>query len=170
MTWQLRRAGVADLEAIMAIENPVFGSDAWSRQAMRSELLSPHTYYLVAQALAAPEQIEAYAGIASPQGAPQADIQTIAVLESARRQGVARTLMQSLIAEARDRGAEEVFLEVRADNPGAQQLYTLLSFEQIAVREGYYQPDGVDANIMRLTITEPRPHFSEPKPGPAVGQ
>jgi ribosomal-protein-alanine N-acetyltransferase len=163
MTWQLRRAGVADLESIMAIENPVFDSDAWSSRAMHAELESPHTYYLVAHPMAAPEQIEGYAGIAAPQGAPQADIQTIAVVESARRQGLARTLMQSLIAEARDRGAEEIFLEVRADNPGARQLYTFLNFEQIAVRERYYQPDGVDANIMRLTINEPRL-------SPAVGQ
>lgn len=163
MTWQLRRAGVADLDAIMAIENPVFDSDAWSRHTMRAELASPHTYYLVAYPLAFPEQIEGYAGIAAPQGAPQADIQTVAVMESARRQGLACALMQSLIAEARDRGAEEIFLEVRADNPGAQQLYTLLNFEQIAVRERYYQPDGVDANIMRFTINEPRL-------SPAVGQ
>jgi hypothetical protein len=42
-------------------------------------------------------------------------------------------------------------------------LYALLNFEQIAVREKYYQPDGVDANIMRLSITEPRL-------SPAVGQ
>ena len=49
-------------------------------------------------------------------------------------------LVQSLLAEARRRGASEVFLEVRADNPGAQQLYRTLGFEQIAVRPRYYQP------------------------------
>lgn len=155
MTWQVRRAGIADLEPIMAIENSVFASDAWSRQAMLAELESVHTYYLVAHPTSAEENIEAYAGISMPEGAFQADIQTIAVQESARRQGVARTLMQTLIAHAEDRGAEEILLEVRADNPGAQRLYTLLHFEQIAVRQRYYQPDGVDANIMRLTLPKP---------------
>ena len=70
--------------------------------------------------------------------------------------------MRTLLAEARDRGAREVFLEVRADNPGAESLYDSLGFERIAVRAGYYQPDNVDANVMRLTI-------SDPKTSPAVG-
>ena len=60
--------------------------------------------------------------------------------------------MQHLIAEARDRGATELFLEVRADNPNAQALYESLGFEQLAIRPNYYQPDGVDAIVMRHTI------------------
>jgi N6-L-threonylcarbamoyladenine synthase/ribosomal-protein-alanine N-acetyltransferase len=64
-------------------------------------------------------------------------------------------LVQSLIAEARQRGASEVILEVRADNPGAQSLYDTLGFEAIAVRPKYYQPDGVDAIVMRLSIPGP---------------
>jgi len=45
-----------------------------------------------------------------------------------------------------------VFLEVRADNPGARSLYETLGFAEIAVRPKYYQPDGVDAVIMRLAV------------------
>jgi N6-L-threonylcarbamoyladenine synthase/ribosomal-protein-alanine N-acetyltransferase len=63
--------------------------------------------------------------------------------------------MLSLIKEARKRGAREVFLEVRADNPTAQRLYLRLGFEEIGVRPGYYQPDNVDALVMRLRIPEP---------------
>ena len=62
--------------------------------------------------------------------------------------------MLTLVAEAVRRGAGEVFLEVRADNPGARELYRSLGFEEIAVRAKYYQPDGVDAIVMRL---EPAP-------------
>jgi ribosomal protein S18 acetylase RimI-like enzyme len=64
--------------------------------------------------------------------------------------------MLRMIEEAHDRGATELFLEVRADNPGAQSLYESLGFERIAVRPHYYQPDGVDAIIMRLVIPTPR--------------
>ncbi len=60
-----------------------------------------------------------------------------------------------LLAEARRRGASEVLLEVRADNPGAQQLYRSLGFERIATRPHYYQPDDVDALIMRLELSAP---------------
>jgi ribosomal-protein-alanine N-acetyltransferase len=151
MVWQLRRASVDDLEAIMAIETATFVSDAWSSELMRGELANAHTYYLVAEGAA----IEGYAGLLAPVGAGQADIQTIAVVESARGRGLGRTLMNALLSEARSRGASEVFLEVRADNPAARGLYESLGFEQIDVRRNYYQPDGVDAVIMRLTLPAP---------------
>jgi len=162
MTWQLRTADADDLDAVMAIEHAVFANDAWSRASMRAELASPHSFYLVAFPVGEPERIEAYAGLLAPRGSGQADIQSVAVVPSARRRGLARTLVRTLVAEARDRRAREVFLEVRADNPGAESLYDSLGFERIAVRAGYYQPDNVDANVMRLTI-------SDPKTSPAVG-
>jgi ribosomal-protein-alanine acetyltransferase len=156
VSWQLRRASLGDLEAIMSIEQSVFGADAWSTATMRAELREKHGYYVVAFPVGNEATIVAYAGLHSAERDPQADIQTIAVAESARRRGLGRVLMSRLIAEARDRGAETVFLEVRADNPGAQQLYQSLGFDDIAVRPAYYQPDGVDAIVMRLTIPEPR--------------
>jgi ribosomal-protein-alanine acetyltransferase len=148
--WQLRRATEADLEPIMAIETAVFADDAWSPQNMRSELTLPHGYYLVAHP-PGEERIDAYAGLFAPQNAPTADIQTIAVAPEARRQGLGRVLMLQLINEARRRGAREVFLEVRADNPNAQALYTSLGFEPLSVRKRYYK-NGVDALIMRLAM------------------
>lgn len=152
MTWLLRRAGVDELDAIMAIEQAAFATDAWSSDLMRAELANAHTYYLVAEEGA----IDGYAGLLAPLGAGQADIQTIAVVEGARGQGLGRSLMNALLSEARSRGASEVFLEVRADNPAAQHLYESLGFEQIDLRRKYYQPDGVDAVIMRLTLPTPR--------------
>ena len=151
MTWLLRRAGVGDLDAIMAIEQATFATDAWSSDLMRAELANAHTYYLIAEA----DAVEGYAGLLAPQGAGQADIQTIAVIEGARGHGLGRTLMNALLSEARTRGAGDVFLEVRADNPAAQHLYDSLGFQRIDVRKNYYQPDGVDAIIMRLTMPAP---------------
>ena len=74
MTWQLRRATVADLDAVMALETATFGTDAWSVAAMRSELAAAHTYYLVAVALDR-NSIDGYAGLLAPEGAGQADVQ-----------------------------------------------------------------------------------------------
>lgn len=153
-TWQLRRATPDDLDAIMQIEDAVFTPDAWSRDSMRAELSQRDGYYLVAFPVGEPERIDAYAGLFAPHRAPSADVQTIAVADRARRQGLGRVLMTQLIAEARIRGAEEVFLEVRADNESAQDLYRSLGFEQLAMRKGYYK-GGVDAMVMRLTLTTP---------------
>src|SRR5690606_11004274 len=105
MTWQLRRATTADLDAVMGLESATFGTDAWSPAAMSAELAEAHTHYLVAVALDS-DSIDGYAGLLAPQGGAQADVQTIAVAERARRRGLGRTLMQALIAEARRRGAD----------------------------------------------------------------
>jgi ribosomal-protein-alanine N-acetyltransferase len=152
MAFELRAATPGDLDAIMALETSTFLADAWSAESMSSELASDNTYYLFAFDPSAPEVLAGYGGLLSPTGSEDGDIQTLAVAESARRHGLGRTLVTGLIAEAAARGAREVFLEVRADNPGARALYDSLGFEQIAVRARYYQPDGVDAQIMRVRL------------------
>jgi ribosomal-protein-alanine acetyltransferase len=151
----LRPATLDDLDAIMQLETSTFASDAWSRGTMRAELGSRHGYYLVAQPASwhPDDAITGYAGLLAPDGSGQADIQTIAVSPDARRHGIGRALMVALLAEARRRRATEVFLEVRADNPNAQALYASLGFQQIAVRAKYYQPEGVDAHIMRAVFS-----------------
>lgn len=155
MTWQLRHATPADVDAIMALETSTFENDAWSPEMMARDVADPNCYYLVAFPPDEPGRIEAYAGLLAPRGAPEGDIQTIAVAPVARGRGLGRTLMQALIGEARKRGAREVFLEVRADNPSAQRLYERLGFAEVGVRRGYYQPDNVDAIVMRLVIPAP---------------
>lgn len=147
MSWVLRRAVPADLDAIMAIEDATFPDDAWSRDSMSGELANEHGYYLVAEDETG--AIDAYAGLLAPRGGEQGDIQTIAVAERARRHGLGRTLVLALLAEARNRGIREVFLEVRADNAPAQELYRALGFEQLAVRPRYYK-GGIDALVMRV--------------------
>ncbi|TFB97020.1 ribosomal-protein-alanine N-acetyltransferase [Cryobacterium sp. HLT2-28] len=139
----------------MALETRIFENDAWSREAMNRDVADPDCYYLVAFPPDAPTQIDAYAGLQAPRGATEGDIQTIAVTEEARGHGLGRTLVQTLLTEARLRGAREVFLEVRADNPGAQRVYSRLGFEELGVRRGYYQPDNVDALVMRVRLTAP---------------
>ena len=42
---------------------------------------------------------------------------------------------------------------MRADNPGAQRLYATRGFVAIAVRPAYYQPDGVDAVVMKAELS-----------------
>lgn len=164
MVWQLRRALASDLDGIMALESRIFVNDAWSRDMMARDMADASCYYLVAFPPDEPGHIVAYAGLLSPPGAAEGDIQTIAVSEEARGRGLGRTLMLSLIGEARKRGAREVFLEVRADNPGAQRLYRRLGFDELGIRKGYYQPDNVDALVMRLRIPDPVTRPAEPFP------
>jgi N6-L-threonylcarbamoyladenine synthase len=134
----------------MELEKASFGNDSWSRPTMRAELMAPHTYYLVAHQ---DEKILGYAGLSKVASSSSADIQTIAVSDSHRRAGIGRELMKALIEQASKLTATEIYLEVREDKPAPQKLYEQLGFEKIDRREKYYQPDGVAAIVMRLTIS-----------------
>lgn len=150
MSHQLRPATEADLQAIMELEKSSFGNDAWAKPTMRAELVAPHTFYLVA---CLNEKVVGYAGLSKVKSSSSADIQTIAVDQTQRRHGIGRELMQRLIAQAIQLGANELYLEVREDKPAPQKLYESLGFEAIDRRENYYQPDGVAAIVMRLGLS-----------------
>lgn len=145
----LRAATPADIDGIMAIENASFPTDAWSAESMAAELASPHNRYLVDEAEGV---IVGYGGVRALQGGADADIQTIAFDSAHRGRGLGRALLRALLDAASARGAREVFLEVRADNPGAHGLYVSEGFEEIARRPRYYQPDDVDAIVMKLDL------------------
>ena len=145
----MRLATAEDLDAIMAIERSVFGHEAWSDEMMRRDMADANCYYLVGE-LVGTGQVVAYSGLLCAPGSGEGDIQTIAVTPLVRGRGLARVMMVDMIAEAAKRGANRLFLEVRADNPVAIELYRSLDFREIGVRAGYYQPDNVDAVTMRL--------------------
>ena len=151
MSHQIRIALEADLENIMQIEKACFGNDAWSQSNMKSELLAPHTTYVVAEEN---DSLIGYAGLSKLASSTSSDIQTIAVSESHRGLGVGRKLIESLLDFARKQNAKEVFLEVREDKPTPQKLYLSLGFSAIDRRENYYQPDGVAAIVMRLDLED----------------
>jgi len=145
----LRAVAPGDLDPIMAIETASFPTDAWSAAMMRTTLADPDT---VAVAAVDGETVVGYAAVLAPQGARDADVLTIAVAGPARGQGIGRALLTRLTAAAADRGAHRVFLEVRADNPVATALYDSAGFEAVGRRPHYYQPDDVDAVVMRLEL------------------
>lgn len=145
---KLRPMTEADLPAVMEIERATFPLDAWSESMMRGELadMPRSRHYVVALV---DDEIVAYAGLAA--AADQADVQTIAVLEKHQGTGIGSAMLTELLAEASRRGAREIFLEVRADNPRAQAVYRHFGFEEIGTRRRYYD-DGTDAIMMRRNL------------------
>ncbi|MFF1251060.1 ribosomal protein S18-alanine N-acetyltransferase [Pseudarthrobacter sp. NPDC058329] len=136
-----------DVVAVSVLEQRLFPVDAWPLHMFYDELAQPETrWYLVAEGS---DGIVGYAGLMCIE--PIADVQTIAVVPEYEGRGIGTTLLTRLVEEAQRRYAVDVLLEVRADNPRAQQLYRRFGFEQIHVRPRYYR-DGVDALIMRLQL------------------
>src|SRR6185503_14847587 len=81
-----------------------------------------------------------------------AEILTVGVVPDARRAGIARRLIATLLDEAQRRGATEVFLEVRVDNDAARALYGSEGFAELGRRRGYYDGGRVDAVTMRRSL------------------
>lgn len=151
-----------DVPAVLALEQAMFPLDAWPEEFFHAELdhTGPATTaqpggtraYRVVEAAehdGGNPQIVAYGGLMFVR--PLADVQTIAVNSECEGRGLGTALLRWMIDEARTRGADDLLLEVRADNPRAQQLYAHHGFEHILTRPHYYPP-GVDALIMRLRL------------------
>ncbi|WP_199701511.1 ribosomal protein S18-alanine N-acetyltransferase [Jiangella rhizosphaerae] len=152
MTTALRPMRLADLDAVVPLEQELFAGDPpWSAEQFRSELAGvPDTrWYVVAEAGG---ELVGYAGLQAPAlpGDP-ADVMTIAVAPAHQRGGVGTLLMAALETEARRRGAGELLLEVRADNEPAKTFYARHGFERIAVRRKYYG-GGRDGLVLRKRL------------------
>jgi [ribosomal protein S18]-alanine N-acetyltransferase len=148
----LRPLRAGDLPQVLAIEEAMFSDDAWTEQMFAGELAQPGArYYIVAESGAA---VVGYAGLAVP-GGGQADVLTIAVRPDRQGQGIGTALLADLLGTAEARGCREIFLDVRADNDRAHQLYVRTGFVAVGVRCGYYRPSGTDAIVMRLRLPRP---------------
>ncbi|MFB3916199.1 MAG: GNAT family N-acetyltransferase [Terriglobales bacterium] len=95
---------------------------------------------------------------------PQWEIENIAVISGAQRQGFGTCLLRELLDRARAAGAESVFLEVRASNLPARRLYEKHSFVQTGRRLRYYSAPPEDAITYELRLSPPGPALKPQKP------
>jgi ribosomal-protein-alanine N-acetyltransferase len=86
----------------------------------------------------------------------EVDIHNLAVHPAHRRRGIGKSLLETVIGEARGQGVTRVTLEVRKSNDAAQRLYHALGFMARGVRKGYYSDDGEDALVMALEFDRNR--------------
>ncbi len=125
------------------LENLCF-SDPWDEASVASELTNELSYWLVA---VDGGQVVGYVGSQTVLG--ETDMMNIAVHPDHRRQGVAETLVDALVAGLRQRGSHCLTLEVRESNLAAQRLYEKLGFQQVGLRKNYYRNPKENALILR---------------------
>jgi len=131
------------IEALLPIEDELFGEERWSAAMFWNELAGGHFYLVALDG----QRVLGYAGLAvTPPD--EAWIQNVGVRKDAQRRGLGRRLLEALLAEAGRRGARKILLEVAVDNGPAQKLYAGYGFEVVGVRRGYYQPSNTDALVM----------------------
>jgi [ribosomal protein S18]-alanine N-acetyltransferase len=143
----LRAARSTDVAEIDAIERSAF-SDPWPESAFTAFLERAHVRMTVATG--EQERVVGYCVLLTM--ADEAEIANIAVSPSHHRHGIAGRLLDQAIATARANGASAIYLEVRASNKPARQLYASRYFKLIGRRRNYYQNPLEDALILRFDV------------------
>lgn len=142
-----------DLDRVAHLHRESFepmGEPGWTRQDIAGLLASPG----VAGFLVTETTFDVGMAICRVV-ADEAELLTLAVDPGHRRRGAARLLLDAVVEKARSGGAESLFLEVGADNPGARALYDSLGFAVVGRRAGYYVRQGrpnADAFVLRLNL------------------
>ncbi|MBT9583063.1 ribosomal protein S18-alanine N-acetyltransferase [bacterium] len=133
----------ADIEAVRCLEKEAF-TTTWQEEAFANELAHNRTAtYLV---LRAPDgNLAGYAGFWLV--LDEAHVTSIAVHPDYRGRQLGKQLMHAMVSRAAQLGALWMTLEVRADNPAAQQMYRRFGFARVGIRPKYYE-GSVDAWIM----------------------
>ncbi len=134
-----------DIAAIVALEGEIF-PDPWSAQTWESSFSRSDFFGF---ALKDGERLVGFVCGASL--FEESELLKIAVRGIERGKGYGKTLLLALIAEAKSRGAEKMFLEVREGNTPARGLYESNGFTTTRVRKRYYA-DGENAVEMCKTL------------------
>lgn len=133
------------------VEPLAAGAGAMLARLHREDFIRPWTDGEFEQLLAQ-EAVFGFAGLeigkgsAGPVGfvlarlaAGEAEILTVAVARSHRREGLGWLLMDAVLRELHAARAEALFLEVDEANAGAIALYRRLGFREVGKRPRYYQ-------------------------------
>ena len=138
----IRLATADDLPALVALEQVLFGADAWEEGAVRAELAGAGRRFVVA------DDLTGYA--VSLTSGDITDLLRIGVAPHARRRGLAAALLDDLLRHTGD--ADRMLLEVSAGNRGAVAFYESRGFTRIHVRPRYYR-DGSDALVLQRSLS-----------------
>jgi ribosomal-protein-alanine N-acetyltransferase len=139
-----------DVPAIVEIERAAF-SDPWSARSFRDALSHPHVYFACARDDG--DNIVGY--VVAWFVAGEGEIANLAVTPSGWGQGIGRALLDAALAESLVRGAESVYLEVRASNERARRLYRSRGFEEVGRRAEYYSRPVEDAILLQRKAMAP---------------
>lgn len=150
-TPRLRAMQPHDLPAVLAIEEAVFGDDAWPLSFFQRDLANEHSIYFtleLADDAEEPDRAElvGYAGYWLLDD--EAHLMNLAVAPVWQGRGLGEYIVLETLALMQQQGAVTCTLEVRASNVRAQGLYRKLGFRVEGRRRRYYRDNGEDALLM----------------------
>ena len=149
----IERMRPIDLDEVLAIERASF-TMPWSRGAFLYEIEQNR----VARCYVMREEERVVGYICVWEVADEMHITNIAVHPTARRRGIGRGLLGSVLEDARRRSMRLLVLEVRPSNVEARALYDSFGFRVVGRRRGYYYDTGEDALVMETVFKEDGNH------------
>ena len=155
----LRAMGVQDLDRVLDVEVRAYGFP-WSRGNFVDSLAAGY----LAECLTAPDGTLIGYFLAMP-GVDELHLLNLTVAPEHQGRGHARALLSRVVALARGRGDDAVWLEVRAGNARARDLYLRNGFAEVGLRRGYYPAAASrreDAVLMRRGVDALHAHAQAP--------
>jgi len=146
MNINIRFMTLDDMEQVVAIDQASF-SLPWPERSFRFEA----TDNPASRAWVAESDGKIIGMIVAWLFVDEAHIATIATHPDYRRQGIANRLLVHTLQTVMSEGAKSSFLEVRASNIAAQEMYRQLGFEESGRRPRYYKDNDEDAILMTLS-------------------
>ncbi|HEX8693758.1 MAG TPA: ribosomal protein S18-alanine N-acetyltransferase [Longimicrobium sp.] len=135
-----------DLPRVLDIENACF-SMPWKESTFRGLMRRGDTDLFVAELGGG---VVGYAACWTV--IDQSELGNVAVAPDARGRGLGGALVDAVVERIKERGAREVFLEVRESNHLAQGIYRDRGFVVVGRRRSYYARPTEDALVMRLRV------------------
>ncbi|MFP5485503.1 MAG: ribosomal protein S18-alanine N-acetyltransferase [Gammaproteobacteria bacterium] len=128
---------LARLDDVLAVEQQAY-SHPWTRGNFTDAMASGYQIQL----LMGDEQILGY--FVAMLGVDEAHLLNLTVAPAFQRQGWAHVLLDALALWARGQGAQWLWLEVRASNLRARQIYEANGFRRVGERKRYYPAIGTE--------------------------
>lgn len=145
MKLNLRKMTVEDIPAVVELDHKSF-SLPWPERSFRFELTdNPASHCWVAEL-----DGRIVGMIVVWLIVDEAHVATIATHPDFRRQGIAKRLLAHALRNMIAEGAQSSFLEVRASNIAAQEMYRKFGYEETGLRRRYYKDNEEDAILMNL--------------------
>ncbi len=171
---RVRDLSPQDLAAVLAVQRESPGAAQWSESDYRRLAKDPGGFVLVADVSDPGTPAEENVGSGTRHDGKrtkdamrstqivgfaafhrvldEAELRNMAVSSSYRRRGLGNALLGEVHRRLRDLGVKRVYLEVRAGNAPAIQLYKAAGYRRESMRKDYYQGPDEDACVMSIAL------------------
>ena len=134
-------------DALKVAELKEFFEEMWGEQALLSEINNTASIAVVAKK---EQQVIGFCAFSVVK--EEANLNMILVHPQYRKKGIAGAMLSEILNKLKEQNVQEAYLEVRALNEVAFNLYKKLGFEQVGLRKNFYKNPEDDALIMHCYL------------------